>query len=253
MKLLLILGSDETYGLILSYVRPVGFDLIRYRYVHKAMDNIDEIDPAAIIISARDFPRHWKLLVQFVRSERSKETCPIVILKGDDFPLEETSKAFYLGVSGVVSESLNNVEELDRLQGILSRYIPVDEKRKAHRYHVNDKNQFGFLISNPGNEVLIPGNVKTISSTGISFVPDNAALMKDITVNMELDECSLRAGETILSPVCRLVRSGRVVSFEFASFPAGEQNTLTRYLEELPMQELKIKQKQRSEEPAELI
>jgi hypothetical protein len=76
------------------YVKPLGFELIRYHHVLKAMDNIDETDPSGIIISARDFPRHWKTMVQFVRSERPKDACPIIILKGENFPLEETSKAF---------------------------------------------------------------------------------------------------------------------------------------------------------------
>jgi hypothetical protein len=68
MKLLLVLGSDETGNLISSYVEPLGFNLIRYRHVIKAMDNVDEIDPTGIIISARDFPRHWKVLVQIGRA-----------------------------------------------------------------------------------------------------------------------------------------------------------------------------------------
>ena len=68
MKLLLVLSSDETYNHISHFVKPLGFELIRYNHILKAMDNIDEIEPAAIIISARDFPRHWKIMVQFVRN-----------------------------------------------------------------------------------------------------------------------------------------------------------------------------------------
>jgi hypothetical protein len=249
MKLLLVLGSDESYDLISMYVKPLDFDLIRYRHVLKAMDNIDEVDPIAIIISARDFPRHWKILVQFVRSERSKETCPIIILKGDNFPLEETTKAFFLGVSGIVSESLADPNEIDRLKNILSRYIPVDEKRKSHRYYAEEWNRFGLLISNPGDKAVIWGTVKTISNTGLSFSPAYSAMMKDITLNMELKDCSLRAGDAILSPVCRLVRTGRVVSLEFVSFPGNEKEILENYLESLPMLELKY-QKKHAAEPA---
>jgi hypothetical protein len=241
MKLLLVLGSDESYELISTYVKPLGFDLIRYRHVLKAMDNVDEIDPAAIIISARDFPRHWKILIQFVRSWRSKEDCPIIILKGKNFPIEETSKAFFLGVSGIVEESLEDPLELDRLQSILSRYIPVDEKRKSHRFHAEAWNRLGFMISNPVDQIIIPGEVKTISNTGLSFSPTNSSMMKDITLDMEISECSLRAGDAILSPVCKLVRTGRIVSLEFVSFPEEEQKILEDYLEDLPMLELKNK------------
>jgi hypothetical protein len=237
MKLLLVLGSDESYEHIFRYIKPLGVDLIRYRHVLKAMDNVDEIDPAAIIISARDFPRHWKILVHFIRSQRPKETCPIVVLKGDNFPLEETSKAFFLGVSGIVPESLENPVEIDRLQSILSRYIPLEEKRKARRFHAGRENEFGFIILNPVNQTIIPGEVKTISATGISFSPANSTLLKDIALNMELPENSLRAGDAILSPVCRLVRTGPVISLQFISFPGGEGNILEKYLEDLPLRE----------------
>jgi hypothetical protein len=201
------------------------------------MDNVDEVDPSAVIISARDFPRHWKILVHFIRSQRPKESCPIVVLKGSNFPLEETSKAFFLGVSGIVPESLGNPAEIDRLQNILSRYIPLDEKRRARRFHAGGGNQFGFIILNPVNQTIIPAEVKTISATGISCTPANSAPMKDITLNMELPENSLRAGEDILSPVCRLVRTGPIISLEFVSFPGGEQKILEKYLEKLPMRE----------------
>jgi hypothetical protein len=240
MKLLLILGSDDTYELLSLYIRPLGFSLIRYRHVIKAMDNIDEADPAAIIISARDFPRHWKALVQFVRSERSKEACPIIILQGETLPPEISTQAVYLGVNGIVDETLNT-SELDRLQSILSRYIPVNEKRRARRFPAADWNRFGLLLENPIDKTLISGEVKTISHTGVSFVPKDPAMMKDITLNTVLNGCSLRAGETILSPICCMVRPGFPVSLEFISFPPDEYKLLQEYLETMPQKELQAR------------
>jgi hypothetical protein len=241
MKLLLILESDETYNLIAVYVKALGFDFIRYHNVIKAMDNIDEVSPHAIIISAKDFPRHWKIIVQFVRSQRPKDSCPIIILKGDNFALEETSKAFYLGVNGVVPETLNR-QEIGQLQNILSRYIPVDEKRRSRRYQPEEWSRFGFVLTSPEERNIITGEVKTISNTGISFCPDYSAWTKNIRLNMELSECSLRVGDQILSPVCRLVRTGRIISFEFIFLPKDEQAHLNSYLENLPLQELKARQ-----------
>jgi hypothetical protein len=252
MKLLLVLGSDETSNLIASFVKPLGFNLIRYRHVLKAMDNVDEVDPAGIIISARDFPRHWKVMVQYVRSARPKETCPIILLKDDNFPLEEISKAFFLGVSGIVCEVLKERAELDRLQGILSRYIPLDEKRKAQRYYAENWNRFGFLFSDPKDMTIISGEVKTVSGSGLSFVPANPNMMKNIRLNMELGECSLRAGSAVLSPVCVLNRTGRVVSLHFKSFPENEQDILNNYLEELPLLKLKsMQEKEKKEQETE--
>jgi hypothetical protein len=233
------MGSDETYDLIFRYVKPLGFELIRYRHIIKAMDNIDEADPSAIIISARDFPRRWKTMVQFVRTERSKEACPIIILKGEDFPLEASSQAFYLGVSGIVSENFETSSEVERLQGILGRYMPVEEKRKTRRFHAEPWQRFNFIFTNPADRALVTGEVKTISSGGLSFLPDNSSVMKDFILNMQLTECSLRAGNAILTPVCRLARTGRIISMEFLSFQDDGQEVLNTYLENLPLEELK--------------
>jgi hypothetical protein len=119
----------------------------------------------------------------------------------------------------------------------------VEEKRKSHRFYTEAGNHFGFIMLNPVNQVIIPGEVKSISATGISFSPVNSSMTKDITLNMELPENSLRAGDTILSPVCRLARTGRIISLEFVSFPHDERKILEEYLEALPLREAKSKQK----------
>jgi hypothetical protein len=237
MKLLLILASEKNYELISTYVKPLGFELIRYKHVLKAMDNIDEIDPTGIIISASDFPRHWKTLVQFVRSERPKESTPIIVLRGNNFLLEETSKAFYLGVSGVVSENLSEPMEIDRLQSILSRYVPVEEKRKAKRYKLNKDEHMEFMFTHPENGRIITGKIQDISQTGLSFKLDKSDSLEDIPISTEIPNCSLRIGVEIISPICKLVHSGDIISVEFTAFSDLEEEILHDYLERIPMRE----------------
>jgi hypothetical protein len=227
MKLLLVLGSDDNYDAFTQTVAPLGFELIRCRHVLKAMDNIDEIDPAAIVISARDFPRHWKILTQFVRNERSKEVCPIIILKGDSFSAEETSKAFFLGVNGVISDTLEREEEIYRLENILGSPVPEQEQQ----FFVEPWHRIGLLIAGLSDKTFVIGDVKTISTNGLSFIPE-APPVRTAQLNKELKECSLRAGDAILSPVCRVTSAKKNISLEFVSFPADEQQTLVRYLEE---------------------
>jgi hypothetical protein len=241
MKLLLILGSDESLDIISRNIKPLGFDLIRYHHVLKAMDNIDEIDPAGIIISARDFPRHWKILVQFVRAERSKELCPIILLIGNTFSPEEAAKAFHIGVSGVVPEDPSRSAEIDRLQSILERYLEVDDKRKARRYHTEDWTRFGFCAAKPLDKAIITGRVETISVTGLSFRADDPDLIESIPGDEELSECSLRVGDSILSPICRIIRKEPALSLEFIFLPGEEHIRLESYLENLPLEESKAK------------
>ncbi len=237
MKLLLIVGSDKTFNLVASYVRPLGFELIRYRHALKSMDNIDEVDPDAVIISAEDFPRHWKPLVQFIRSERPKDKTAIVILKGPNFAFEEAAKASFIGVSGIVSENLSDPEELDRLQSILGRYIPIDEGRAAKRIRPAEWDRFNFMFSRPQDQAVVMGRIETISTVGLSFLPDHPNQMNEVYLDTELSDCSLRAGNHILSPVCKLVRTGRIVSFSFISFPGDERKILEDYLLERPFRE----------------
>jgi len=235
MKLLLVLGSDDNMDVIDRSIRPLGFEIIRYRHVLKAMDNIEEIGPSAIVVSARDFPRHWKILVQFVRSELSKEACPIILLKGGTFSTEETSKAFFLGVSGVLDDALESLEKLDRLQNILGRYVPVRERRRHQRYLVEPWHRIGFLAAGFSGGRLLSGAVLNISLGGVSFAPSGAEPPGEDALGGKFPECSLRVGDAILSPACRLMRSGKTVSMEFICFPKGELRVLEQYLEEFPL------------------
>jgi hypothetical protein len=206
------------------------------------MDNIDEIDPVGIIISAKDFPRHWKSMVSFVRYERHKHECPIVILKGDAFPEEEINKAMALEVNGLVLESLENPAETEKIQTLLARYVSVEDKRKNRRYRPEGWSRFAFVFSHPEDEKLITGTVKTVSSTGIAFETDHPALVDGLKTDTTLNNCSLRTGDHILSPACAIRHTGKILAMEFLSFPDQERETLDIYLENLPLEELKAKQ-----------
>jgi hypothetical protein len=233
MKLLLVFSADENCNIISRSIRPLGFEMIRYRQVLKAMDNIDEINPSAIVVSARDFPRHWKFLVQFVRTERANEICPIIILKGGNFSTEEMTSAYFLGVSGIIDDSLNSPAEINRLQNILSHYAPLEEKRKHRRFHVEPWHRVCILTVNRREKSLVIGDVQNISAGGLAFVPANSTSMGDASWNDQFDECSLRLGGSILSPACRLVRTGEKPAMEFTSFPEGEKSVFEQFLQQI--------------------
>jgi hypothetical protein len=228
MKLLLLLCSEDTSKIVSWYAKPLGFDPVWYRHVLKAMDNLDEIDPDVVIISARDFPRHWKLFLQFLQCVCA--SCPVIILRGDAFPLEDSAQAIFLGANALIAEALEDPADLDRLLAVLSKAVPVEERHLARRYYEAEWNRFGFVFSSPGDKCIVTGEVKNISPTHIAFCPDQAEALRRIAVNTELRDCSLRAGEAALSPVCTLLRPGRVALFEFRSFPPHERELFDAYL-----------------------
>jgi hypothetical protein len=240
MKLLLVFAADDNCNIISRSVSRLGYEMIRYRQVLKAMDNIDEINPSAIVVSARDFPRHWKILVQLVRTERANETCPIVILKGGNFSTEETTSAYFLGVSGVIDDSLNSPAEINRLQDILSHYAPLGapplaEKRKHRRFHIEPWHRASILTVNRREKTLVTGNIENISAGGFAFYPVNSPPMGDVSLNGQFDECGLRLGDSILSPVCRLVRADEKPAMEFVSFSEGEEPVFEHFLHQLAL------------------
>ena len=230
MKLLLVLGSDDNYDAVTATVESLGFEIVRYRHVLKAMDNIDEVDPAAIIMSARDFPRHWKILVQFVRNERPKEACPIIILKGTNFNTEETSKAMFLGVNGIAAETLGDPGDIDCVKNILGRAPAAHEEKEHRNFLVEPWHRIGFLVADLSGKSIIAANVKSISATGLSFSPVPFLPPKAVKLDRDLRECSLRAGDAILSPVCRITDMGHDITLEFVSFPADERQIFNQYL-----------------------
>jgi hypothetical protein len=128
MKLMTICAAPESLeGITEDSPLPAPVEIIHYSQALKAMDNIEEIDPDAIIINACDFPRHWKTIVQFVRQERPRKNCPIIVLHSDTFTGEDAGKACVIGVNGMVPDSLPPREKADRIQGILNRYLGTDK------------------------------------------------------------------------------------------------------------------------------
>ena len=67
MKAVLICEDNEKLNKIFPLLQTKGYDLIVYKWFLKAMDNLEEIKPDLVILSAKDFPRHWKTLVGFLQ------------------------------------------------------------------------------------------------------------------------------------------------------------------------------------------
>jgi hypothetical protein len=134
---------------------------------------------------------------------------------------------------------MDNPVEMDRLQKVLGRYVNMADKRRNSRFHLEAWTNIGFCAVNPLNRQIITGQVKTISNNGMSFRPEISLNLDELTPNIELSECSLRLGEDMLNPICRLVRIVQDVSLEFIFLSDFEQILLEDFLENLPIQELK--------------
>jgi hypothetical protein len=228
MKLLFVADSLDVYKRIADHLKSLGAEIVRYQHIIKAMDNISEISPDGIVVSAADFPRHWKTLVSFVRSERTAESCAIVVLYGTFFTDKERRKAEFLNVNGLVNETRLDELALSRLCNIFRPYISAD--KWIDGFAVKPESGVSMIVTNPLNGVLVPGKVIKISLYGVIFMPEQHRFIKNLALMMELPGCSIRVGGAMISPVCRLIRSEDTVTLEFTALSAREKQILHRFL-----------------------
>lgn len=109
MKALVISDNQEIVDSLQSYLKENNFDIIIYRWLLKALDNIEEIHPDIIFVSACEYPRHWKTLASFVKSGIGGNNIKLFLY--DPVPLseEEVKKAHELGVQALI----NNLSDLE--------------------------------------------------------------------------------------------------------------------------------------------
>jgi hypothetical protein len=238
MKALLLIESDRIADIARFYLKPLGFETVRYRNPVKAIDNLEEIEPDALVVSGRDFPRHWKIVTQALRAEKNKDECVIVLLKSDSFPLEEAAKATALGVNGVVRDDLDDRREQARFQELLKRYIVVDEDRVAERIAPSPWDRLDFMFAHPESLTPITGRLEAVSSLGLSFVPDNPALTSDLAPGDRIEDCSMRVGPDIIDLSCRVVHADRLLGLEIERVAEADRARLGAYLQACPAREM---------------
>ncbi|MDR2097495.1 MAG: PilZ domain-containing protein [Spirochaetaceae bacterium] len=232
MKLLFVLESRDICKRITDCVKSLGAEIVRYQHIVKAMDNVDEISPDGIVVSAADFPRHWKTLVSFVRSAKTAEQCVIAVLYGAFFTGEEREKARFLNVNCLVNEARLDNRDLERLCGVFRPF--VSPGKWINRFALKPENKIAMILTNPLNGALIPGKVIKISPYGAVFIPEQARLIKNLAPMTELPGCSLRTGGSIISPACRIIRSEDAVTLEFTALNRQEKRTLHKFLNLAP-------------------
>lgn len=104
MKILIISNDEEKLCSVSGALENKGFDTIIYSDFLKAMDNFREISPNFCIINALNYPRHWKIFAQFIKSDLARAESS-VILFAPTLSEEERKKADFLGIKGIFTET----------------------------------------------------------------------------------------------------------------------------------------------------
>lgn len=180
MKALLIADDDIVINKIKSKLIDDGFDVIIYKWFVKALDNIEEIAPEVIIISASSYPRHWKTLVQFVQSGIEGFVPKIVLYCEREFDEEDVKKSEALNITGL----FNSIDEegLSELSSILSN---------------TESKNCSLIFTNPKNGAFITGKVSDFEDNIISFIPDTPALISLLNEDEEISQVTLKNKNSI--------------------------------------------------------
>lgn len=107
MKALIISEDEKVYNPLNIALQKSGYDTIIYKWLLKALDNIEEIRPDCIVVSSSEYPRHWKTLVQFVKSGIGGENVNIYLYDPQPLNEEDKKKAEILGIT----DAFDNLEE----------------------------------------------------------------------------------------------------------------------------------------------
>ena len=115
MKAVIIAESESIIEEFSQYYKENGYDIIVYRWLMKAMDNIEEIDPDLIFINAEEYPRHWKVLCQYVAGLNKNPK--IVLYSSSVLNDEDKNKAKILNIDSIInsSEDLQEICTLEEL------------------------------------------------------------------------------------------------------------------------------------------
>ncbi len=98
MKAIVISNNAEIYDFVAPLLKEKGFELIHYRWIVKALDNIEEIQPDVIVLSAVEYPRHWKTLAGFVQSGIGGNEVKVYLCETSHLSVEDAAKADELRV-----------------------------------------------------------------------------------------------------------------------------------------------------------
>ena len=173
MKALLIAEDEQTINAILPAIKEAGAEPIVYRWLLKALDNVEEIAPDAVVISTAEYPRHWKTFVQFTKSGIGGTVPRVILYNTRPMTDDEKEKARSLGVFGMFgSLDQNGLEEL-------KNYL-TGKSGGAFSLSLGGT-KIEFVFTNPKSNCLVTGLVQRFENDRIEFLSDVPAAVRNLS------------------------------------------------------------------------
>lgn len=196
----------------------------------KALDNLAEIKPDAIVIDTIDFPRHWKVITQYVRYSNSKDDVVVILIVNALFSAFEVDKAISIGVQGIINIDTPNEVVVNNAKDILAKYKSSTFKARRDFNEEFSSSDCSFLFVEPETECIVTGKVKDLHTDSLLFIPD--IKVDEIDKDDILKNCSLKIRNNILTPSCRVVEVNNYLNLEFVDLKEEEARVIEELLDE---------------------
>lgn len=193
MKAIIISDDDSFIQKINDVLISFSYDVIIYKWLLKALDNVEEIRPDIVIISAYDYPRHWKTFAQFSKAKIAGADPQIILFAPADFSESEIDKAKALGIKGYFSAI--DEKGLDDFSTILKSKDPV-YKDAAEKQVVTAKEQpvaerNSVIFTHPRDNTFITGTITSLQGTTLSCTLDIQSSAANLHKNDYIAEISV--------------------------------------------------------------
>lgn len=220
MKALIISDDKNLTGYCSEALKKNNYDLIIYKWLLKALDNIEEIQPDLIVLSSSEYPRHWKTLVQFVKSGIGGENVQIYLFEPTPLSKEDLDKAKILGINGYFSDPHDfdgilsgEAEEIPEVSDILDNTEIIDAE--IIKKEIPAQIEIPFKKSESVTEKSEPlaGHILLTNPETNSFMTGKVISKNETTLSCLLDFNTNLKPETII-PKCSFIWNNKIECFE---------------------------------------
>ncbi|MBR4180031.1 MAG: hypothetical protein IKR45_04940, partial [Treponema sp.] len=204
MKALIISEDENVYSVLNSVLQKAGYDTIIYKWLLKALDNIEEIRPDCIVVSSSEYPRHWKTLVQFVKSGIGGDEVEVYLYEPNPMSSEDEEKARILGITdyftslepsvleGIFASVKTEAPVVEAVSEAVAEQ-PVEEKEEIPTVEniiadepekEEEKNEGHYMFTHPYSGKYVTGKFFEYNGTTLSCVINN---LNGITKNCNIE------------------------------------------------------------------
>lgn len=193
MKTLIISDDAQFTKTIDSFFTRKGHSTIIYKWLIKAMDNLEEIKPDILIISADEYPRHWKSLVQFMESGIAGKKHKIYLYKKEKIEGEEELKIQKLNIAKV----FDNLDSITLNTTFAECFPKTQQAENIENKETTSETENSLIITNPGTHNFVYGKYSFINEKAIKFSTNDEFYLPKI--NEYIEKLSYRFNNKLYS------------------------------------------------------